>query len=125
LLYIVHNFVLYFGSFIIFYFSYHVVIAYIVFMHEHLLLYTHTHQVAFWRPWIHTSRYWKLCFYCSGVRWDRTLREKLELLPIWFRYSYPSYLSVISWFSIYQIQLLFKFFIYMISCVDAYLWYCS
>ena len=31
---------------------------------------THTHQVAFWRPWNCTSRYWTLCFYDSGVRWD-------------------------------------------------------
>jgi len=71
-------------------------------------LYTHTHQVTFWRPWICTSRYWTLCFYYSGVRWDRTLREELELHSIRFRYSYLSCLYVISWFSLYQIQLLFQ-----------------
>ena len=71
-------------------------------------LYTHTHQVTFWRPWICTSRYWTLCFYCSGVCWDHTLREELELLPIWFRNSYLSCLHIISWFSLYQIQLLFQ-----------------
>ena len=65
------------------------------------------------------------CFYCLGVRWDRILREELELLPIRFWYSYPYYLPIISWFSLYQIQLLFQFFIYMISCVDTYMWYCS
>ena len=65
------------------------------------------------------------CFYCSGVRWDRTLREELELPPIPFWYSYLSCLHIIFWFSLYQIQLLFQFFIYMISCVDAYMWHCS
>jgi len=53
-------------------------------------LYTDTHQVTFWRPWICTSRYWTLCFYCSGIRWDCMLREKLELLAIWLWYSYHS-----------------------------------
>ena len=71
-------------------------------------LYTHTHQVAFWRPWISMSRYWTLCFHCSGIRWDRTLREELELLPIRFWYSYLSCLHIISWFLLYQIQLLFQ-----------------
>ena len=41
-LYIVHNFVLDIVYSVIFHFSYHVVIACIVIMHEHLSLYTHT-----------------------------------------------------------------------------------
>jgi len=77
-------------------------------MHEHHSLYTHS-LGRFWRPWIRKSRVLVIFLYCSGIRWDRTLREELDLLPIWFRYSYPSYLPVISWFSIYQIQLLFPF----------------
>ena len=46
-------------------------------------LYIHTHQVAFWRPWICTSRYWTLCFYYAGVRWDCTLFEDLDSLPFY------------------------------------------
>jgi len=42
-----------------------------VYMHE-LSLYTHTHQVAFWRPWICTSRYWTVCFYVQV--YDETVR---------------------------------------------------
>ena len=34
-------------------------------------------------------------------------------------------LHIISWFSLYQIHLLFQFFIPMLSCVDAYMYYCS
>ena len=33
-------------------------------------LYTHTHQVAFWWPWICTSRYWTLVLLCRcSIRW--------------------------------------------------------
>jgi len=32
--------------------------------------------------------------YCSGVCWARTLREKLEFLPFWFQYPYPSCLPL-------------------------------
>ena len=81
--------------------------VHIVYMHELSSLHTHS-PGRFLTPWICTSRYWTLCFYCSGVRWDGTLREELELLPIRFRYSYLSYLHIISWFSLYQIQLLFQ-----------------
>jgi len=62
-----------------------------------------------------------LLFRCSMRPY---VSEELESL-YWFRYSQLSCLPVISLFSIYQIQLLFHFFIYMISCVDAYMWYWS
>ena len=64
-------------------------------LYARALPFTHTHRVAFWRPWICTSRYWTLCFYCAGVRGDGTLPEELELLPIRFRYSYLSNLHII------------------------------
>jgi len=89
------------------------------------ILCTHTHQVAFWRPWIHTSRYWMHCFYCSGVGWDHTYCEEQESLSPLFWYTHLSYLPVISLFSICQIRSLIQFLIYMISCVNAYMWYCS
>jgi len=67
---------------------YLVIIQCILFICTSTSLYTHTHKVTVWQPWIRTSRYWTLCFYYSGVRWDCTLHEELEFLPIWFRYSY-------------------------------------
>ena len=47
---------------------YHVVIAYIVLMHEHLSLYTHTHYVASDDPEFACSGFLDTSLYCSGVR---------------------------------------------------------
>jgi len=44
---------------------YLVIILCTLFICTSTFLYTHTHQVAFSRPWLCTSRYWTLCFYCS------------------------------------------------------------
>ena len=45
---------------------YHVVIAYIIFLHEHLLLYIHS-LGRFWQSWIRTSKFLDT-LYCSGGR---------------------------------------------------------
>ena len=52
--------------------------------------------------------------------------RSLEFLPI-FWYSCLLFIpvSVLFLILVYQIQSLFQFFIYMISCVDVCMWYCS
>ena len=73
--------------------------VHIVYMHEHFSLHTLGNFLTILD--FHVQIF-DAFLYCSGVRWDRTLREVLDFLPIWFRYSYLSYLPVIFWFSIYQ-----------------------
>ena len=94
-------------------------------LYARAVLFTHTHQVAFWRPWICTSRYWMLCFIVQVF--DETVRfaRSWILSPFLFWYSNLSHLSIISLVSIYRFQLLFQFLILMISCVDVYMRYCS
>ena len=104
---------------------YHVIIAYVVIMHEHLSLYTHS-LGRFWRPWIHTSRIFGhllMLFRCSC---DRTLREESEFLSFWFWYSclFLFLFLYFSWFMYIRFSFYSSSF-YMISCVDAYMWYCS
>jgi len=92
---------------------YHVVIAYIVIMHEHLSLYTHTHSLGrFWRPWIRTSRYWMFHvidqvfdeIVCFAKSWS------LSLVVLVFLSLLSSCHFLI--LDIYQIQSLFQFFLY-------------
>ena len=66
-------------------------------------------------------------FYYSGVRWDHRCCEELEFSPIWLWYSGLLFIpvSILSLIPLCQIQFSFHFFIYMISCVDAYIWYYS
>jgi len=91
---------------------YHVVIAYIVIMHEHIFLYTHSLGRS-WRPWIRTSRVLDI-LYCSGVRRARTFREELDFLLFWFWYAFLPCLPVISWFWIYT-----RFSLYS----NSFIWY--
>ena len=85
--------------------------------------YTHTHQVAFWWPWICTSKYWTLCFYCSGVGWDHTYCEELEslsdsgiLISLFFLlFSYSWYIR----FSCYST--FFHLYDIMCGCLDVIL----
>ena len=71
-------------------------------------LHTHTHQVAFWRPWICTSRYWTLVLLCRYSMRPYILRGAWVLFLL-FWYSHLSYFPVISWFYLYRIQLPFSF----------------
>ena len=71
---------------VIFYFSYHVVIAYIVIMHEHLSIYTHTHTHTLIRLLLMTLNshvqdfeHLLILFRCLC---DRTLREELGFLSL-------------------------------------------
>ena len=80
---------------------YHVVIAYIVIMHEHLFFYTHTLIRSLLTTLDSYVQILDVSCYWSGVRWDSICCEELESLSFWFWYSYLSCLPVISWFSIY------------------------
>ena len=102
--------------------SYYLVIFYLQFilllfcahcLHARALPFTHTHSPG--RFLTTLDLYVQIsdsCFYCSGVRWDRTLREELELLPIRFRYSYLSSLHIISWFSLNQFSCYSSLYLY-------------
>ena len=57
------------------------------YMHEFSSLHTHSPGRFLTTLDLHVQIL-DACFCCSGVRWDLTLREEIELLPIWFRYSY-------------------------------------
>jgi len=106
---------------------YHVVIAYIIFIHESSFPYTHIHPLGrFWRPWIRTSRILDTFLYCSGVCWARTLREELEFSLFYsgILNSFYSCFRTFSWFMYFRFSFYSSSF-YMISCVDAYMWYCS
>ena len=59
---------------------YHVVIAYIVFMHEHLSFYIHTLIRSLLTPWIRTSRVLDIFLYCSGVHVIVCFARRLEFL---------------------------------------------
>jgi len=50
--------------------------------------------------------------------WSLSLPDSSILIPLAFLYSCDYFLILV-----YQIQSLFQFFIYMISCVDTYMWY--
>ena len=70
-----------------FHFSYHVFIAYVVVMHEHLSLYTHTlirSLLTTLNSHVQGFGHLPILFRCSC---DRTLREELEFLPFDYRYS--------------------------------------
>jgi len=92
-------------------------------MHEHLSLYTYS-LGRFWRPWIRTFRtFGHLLISC-----DRTLREELEFLPIWFwYYCLPFYSCLYSLYNFTYIlnSLLSLSSIIMISSVGIYMSYCS
>ena len=60
----------------------------------------HTHWVAFWRPYICTSRL-DVLFYCSGIWWDHICCEELE---------FSSINSGILTFFYYVISLIFDIF---------------
>jgi len=85
---------------------YYVVIAYIVIMHEHFFIYTHS-LGRFWRPWIRTSRVLDIFLYCSSVRvnvrfarsWSFSLFDSgiLALFPaiiLWFLCITLSFYSI-------------------------------
>ena len=76
-------------------------------LYARVLLFTHTHQVAFWCPWICTSRYWTLVLLCRCSMRPYILRG--AWVSLWFWYSHLSYIPVISWFYLYRIQLPFSF----------------
>jgi len=62
-----------------------IILCTFVYIHEYLLLYAHSLSHFL----ITLDLYVKILdafLYCSGVWWDRTLHEELELLPIWFRF---------------------------------------
>ena len=86
-------------------------------------LYTHTHQVAFWRPEFARPDIGHFVSIRCSLRPYASRRAGAS------PYSIPVFLSflphITSWFSLCRIQLLFQFFIYMMSYVDAYMWYCS
>ena len=107
-LYFVHNFILYIGYLVIFYFSYHFVIAYIIFMHEHFSL-THTlirSLLTTLDSHVQDFGHLLTLLRCSC---DRTLREEIGVSLFWFWYSCLLLFLFLysSWFHAYQIQSLF------------------
>ena len=79
-------------------------------------LYTHTHQVAFWRPWICMSRYWTLVLLCRcSMRWY-TLRGTGRSL-FWFWYSCISLFLLLFLIHVYHTWLLFHSLFHFRSCV--------
>ena len=82
-LYIVHDFVLYIDDLVIFYFSYHVVIVYIVF-HARAFLFIHTlirSLLTTLDSYVQGIGHRLILFRCSC---DRTLCEEPWVLSFWF-----------------------------------------
>ena len=82
-------------------------------------LYTHTLiMVAFWRPWICTSRYWTVVLMCRYSMRRYALRGAWVLF-LWFWYTYifilVSYISPLT-----SVQLPFLFCYSLLSCVVLY-----
>jgi len=95
----------------------------IVYMHESPL-YTYTHQVAFWRPWICTSRYWTLV---SVVQvFDETIRIarslSLSLILVFSSLLYSCYFLILP--LSHSAAIFFPLFI-CYHCVRLYMYYCS
>jgi len=85
-------------------------------MHVHHSFILHAHYLTrslrvFWLPWICASRYMMLCS-IDQVFDDRIVMRRLEFFICWF---------------LVLLHLLhsYYFLIYSLSCVDAYMWYCS
>ena len=75
-------------------------------------LYTHTHQVAFWRPWICTSRYWTIVSIVQVFDETVYFARSWSLSPFYpgilaflYSYHYP-------WFMYFTLS-----FFHTISCV--------
>ena len=66
-----------------------------VYMHKFSSLHTHSPGRFLTTLDLHVQ-IWTLCFSYAGIQGDGALREELELLPIRFRYSYLSYVHIIS-----------------------------
>ena len=95
----------------------------LLFMHEHSSL--HTHSLGhFWRPWIRSSRILDILYF-SGIRWARTFREELKFLSFGYSTLFLSCLTVIFRFLIYIRFSSYSSSFYVISWVNAYMWYCS
>ena len=99
-------------------------VMHIVYMHE-LSLYTHTHQVAFWRPWICTSRYWTLVsivqVFDKIVRLARSWTLSLFILVFSSRLSFCYFLILSLSHSVVIFFPLFTCY----HCVRLYMYYCS
>ena len=125
-LYIVHNFVLYISYLVIFYFSSHVVIAYIAF-HARAFLFTHTlirSLLTTLNSHVQGIGHLLILFRCSC---DSTVREEIGVSPFLILVFLPFFLFMFlyfSWFMNIRFSLYSNSF-YMISCVNAYMWYCS
>jgi len=87
-------------------------------------LYTHTHQVAFWRPWICTSRYWTLYFYCQvfdeTIHIVRSLSLSLSdsgilIFLIFLLFHYSRYIRS----SCYSISSFIWYHAWMLICIIA------
>ena len=89
----IHVIQLSFSCMFIILFSY-LLSVHIVYMHE--LLPLHTHSLGRFLTTLNLHvQILDAVFLLSGVRWDGTLREELELFPIRFQYSHLSYLHII------------------------------
>ena len=79
-------------------------------------LYTHTHQVAFWRPWICTSRYWTLVsimqVFEETVRLARNWTLSLLILVF-----FPFLFLLLFLIRVYHTWLLFYSLFHLRSCV--------
>ena len=74
--------------------------VHIVYMHEHLSLFLHTHWVSFWRSWICTSSL-DVLFHSSGVDEIVYFARRMELPSAWSLVFLLSLISLIP-FSMYQ-----------------------
>jgi len=82
-------------------------------LYARAFLFTHTHSPGRFLTTLdlHVQILDALFLLCR-VRWDCTLCEELELLPIRFRYSYLSGLHIIYWFSLYQFSCYSSLYLY-------------
>ena len=104
-------------------FSYHMTVVFLVislctlFTCTSFSLYTHTHQVAFWRPWICTSRYWTLVSIVQVFDEIVCFARSWTLSSFWFWYSYISLFLLLFLIHVNHTWLLFHSLFHFRSCV--------